>query len=76
MNAQPTKADGGKAKAKGKGDLKIRTSPKPDGTGGNVPICFAFNNGTRCKQNPCNWAHVCQICEGDHPKGECPNKTK
>ena len=76
VNAQPPKADGGKAKTKGKSDLKIRTSPKPDGTGGNVPICFAFNNGTRCKQNPCNWAHVCQICEGNHPKGECPNKNK
>ena len=37
-------------------------------------ICFSFNNGKPCKQTPCNMAHVCQMCEGNHPKTspECP----
>ena len=81
VNDPPSGAAGGaaagsKAKGKGKNGLRIRTSPKPDGTGGGTPICFAYNNGTPCKTNPCNWAHVCQICEGGHPKGECPNRQR
>ena len=62
----------------------------PAGTGGAAPpkgqskgasktkagqmICFSFNNGKPCKQTPCNMAHVCQMCEGNHPKTspECP----
>ena len=52
---------GGKDKGSGKGKLKIRTAA-------NVPICFAFNNGEACKSIPCNFAHVCQVCEGDHAK--------
>ena len=42
-------------------------------TSDNVSICFAYNNGQPCKVNPCPYAHVCQLCEEKHPKGECPN---
>ena len=38
-------------------------------------ICFSYNNGTPCKAGAaCNMAHVCQMCEGNHPKTspDCP----
>ena len=62
--------DGGKGGGKQK--LKIKT------TADQKPICFAFNNGQACKQSPCNFAHVCQLCEGPHPKTDaaCPLKGK
>ena len=39
-------------------------------------ICFAYNNGQQCKSTPCPFAHVCQNCDGDHPKTSpnCPKK--
>lgn len=55
---------GGAPKGGGKGHLHTST---PDGT----PICFAYNNGQTCRNTPCNWAHVCQICLGNHPKSQC-----
>ena len=62
--------DGGKGAGKQK--LKMKT------TADQKPICFAFNNGQACKQSPCNFAHVCQLCEGPHPKTDaaCPLKGK
>ena len=58
-------------KGAGKGKLKGKVTTGPNkGLG----ICYAFNNGEVCKSIPCNFAHVCQICEGDHAKGQCPNK--
>ena len=61
--------DGGKGGGKQK--LKVKTAA-------NQPICFAYNNGQPCKQTPCNFAHVCQLCEGPHPKTDaaCPLKGK
>ena len=54
---------------KGKGSGK-QTLPKE--TPGGEQICFAWNNNQKCKQNPCRWKHVCQLCfEADHPKGLC-----
>jgi hypothetical protein len=35
-------------------------------------VCYAFNNGTRCKSNPCPFKHICQICREPHPKSKCP----
>ena len=73
-----------KQKGAGKGTPKaIMDAPpggKATGKGGKSksaegkPICFAFNNGQPCKFTPCNFAHICQTCEGDHPKGDptCP----
>ena len=39
-------------------------------------ICFAYNNGTACKGTPCPLLHICQVCEGNHPKSDpsCPGK--
>ena len=31
------------------------------------PICIRYNKGT-CYLTFCKYAHVCQICKGDHPK--------
>ena len=65
------KGDGSRAKGAGKGKSKTT-----DAAGKQVGICYAYNNGEPCKSspNPCPFAHVCQICEGPHPKGECPTK--
>ena len=67
-------APGGKGKGKGKLKTKMTTGPNKG-----LGICYAFANGStavtgKCKENPCPWAHACQICEGDHPNAECPNK--
>ena len=29
-------------------------------------ICFLYGND-KCRRQPCGLAHVCQLCEGDHP---------
>ena len=51
----------GKGKAGGKG--------KSDDTHNGVPICYNWNRGAPCKQDPCRFAHVCLICKKeDHPK--------
>ena len=56
---------GGKA---GKKQRKVKTA-------GGLEICFAYNNGKPCAGlADCPRAHVCQICEGQHPMSECPNK--
>ena len=39
-----------------------------------LKICYAYNNGQACRQTPCHFLHVCQICEGAHPKGECDQR--
>ena len=62
------RAAGGKA-GKGGGKLKFKTA---DGKS----ICFAFNNKQPCKTaGTCPHAHVCQICEGNHPKADCPKRS-
>ena len=33
-------------------------------------ICFAYNQHRNCKQNPCNFAHVCYWCGDTHPGGQ------
>ena len=59
--------DKGKGAGKGAGRLKFKTD-------GGLSICFAYNNKQPCKSTPCPHAHVCQMCEGDHPKEDpsCP----
>ena len=61
------RSGGGKGGKKGK---KLnQTTPPPE----SKPICYAWNNGQACKQTPCNFAHVCQICFAtDHTKHNCP----
>ena len=57
------KKDKGKGKGKGKGKSS-------DGRA----FCYAYNDGTACRTTPCPFAHICQVCEGDHPRGDpkCP----
>ena len=45
---------------KGKGKTKTKN-------GGKL-ICFAFNNGLKCRNDPCTYDHICQVCGGKHPK--------
>ena len=48
------------AKGKGKGNKDTHEG---------VPICYNWNRGAPCKNNPCQFAHVCLICKKkDHPK--------
>ena len=57
------KKDKGKGKGKGKGKSSDGRS-----------FCYAYNDGTQCRVTPCPFAHICQVCEGDHPRGDpkCP----
>ena len=59
-------------KKRAKGEGKGKTKNEATGKG----ICFAFNNGTKCKFDPCPFDHVCQTCGGKHPKTDptCPGK--
>ena len=66
-------APGGANKTKGKGKGKLK-GKLTEGPNAGLGICFAYNDGTACKESPCPWAHACQICEGNHAKGDCPNK--
>lgn len=34
-------------------------------------VCFAYNKGQRCNTSPCKYAHLCQECNGQHPKFKC-----
>ena len=36
------------------------------------PICYNWNKGAPCKQNPCPMAHVCLICNKEHRKKDHP----
>ena len=65
--------DGAGAGGAARQKLKVKTSG-PD----QKPICFAWNNGQPCKNTPCTFAHVCQLCEGSHAKSDpsCPMKGK
>ena len=57
----PAAPPGGKARGKGK-------SKNAD----NKPLCYAWNNGQQCRNNPCNFVHECQLClSKDHPKIRC-----
>lgn len=38
-------------------------------------FCFSYNNGKKCKNSPCNFKHMCQLCNGQHPKINC-NRDK
>ena len=38
---------------------------------GRTKFCYAFNQGDKCKVNPCSFAHICQVCRGQHPKYKC-----
>ena len=58
----------GSAGGPGKGKSKGKT--KGDDTHDGKPICYNWNRGAPCKQNPCPWAHVCLICKKDHPKSQ------
>ena len=63
----------GAGKGAGKTGKGNKTTPPPE----NKPICFAYNNGTACK-NGANYtfAHVCQICfAADHTKQNCPQNA-
>jgi hypothetical protein len=59
--------DGGAFQKKDKGKGKGK------GKGGKGP-CYAFNDGTKCKFDPCPFSHECQTCGGQHPRGhaDCP----
>ena len=59
---------GGKGGGKGSGKGK-RKNKTADGR----EICFSYSNGN-CQKAECARTHVCQICEGQHPATECPNK--
>ena len=37
-------------------------------------FCYNFNNGTKCKNEPCRFQHICQICKESHPKIKCTNR--
>lgn len=64
--------DGGCGGTKGGG--KAGKKQRKVKTGGGLGIRFAYNNGKPCSQADCPRAHVCQICEGQHPMSNCPNK--
>ena len=38
-------------------------------------ICRQFNEN-RCRRTRCRFRHVCALCEGDHRRPECKEKTK
>ena len=65
--APPPLAHRAQRPLKGEGKARWKTA---DGK----QICFAYNNGQVCKSIPCSFAHVCQICDGDHAKSQCPNR--
>ena len=57
---------GGKDGKAGKGGKPQILQGAKTKTADSRPICFAWNQGT-CTRNPCNFAHVCWICESAHP---------
>ena len=57
-------ADKGKGKGKGKLPKGIKTK-----TDDGKMVCYAFNKGELCVQNPCNFAHKCWWCHGNHKGG-------
>ena len=74
------KPKGGKAGAKGgqKGGGAGK-APLPPGIkrqdGNGKMVCYAYNQGHRCNQTPCNMAHCCWWCLGtDHTGPNCPQK--
>ena len=87
---QPPKATGaallaltdraaGKAAAKGAGKGAKGTKPQiPKGikskTDAGEMVCFAYNQGRKCEQNPCTFKHVCWWCLGNHPAHACTSK--
>ena len=42
---------------------------------GRTKFCYAFNQGDKRKVNPCSFAHICQVCRGQHPKYKCKLQT-
>ena len=58
------RADKGKGKGKGKLPKGIKTKTE-DGK----MVCYAYNKGEVCVQNPCGFAHVCWWCHGNHKGG-------
>ena len=63
-----------KAKGKGKGGKDKDTYVKVNGR----QICFAYNNGNAC-DGKCGRLHICQRCNGTHPKIDtkaCPKAKK
>ena len=34
-------------------------------------ICFAYNKGQKCTQNPCKYRHICQQCGNKHASIKC-----
>ena len=42
---------------------------------GRTKFFYAFNQGDKCKVNPCSFAHICQVCRGQHPKHKCKSQT-
>jgi hypothetical protein len=46
---------------------KKRSSSKSQKTRGGQTICGLFNCEKSCTRSVCKFAHVCRICEGDHP---------
>lgn len=51
-----------------------RDTPKETGgkrsMSGRGNICWVYNDGM-CKHTPCKFPHVCDICQGNHPKQFC-----
>jgi hypothetical protein len=42
---------------------------------GSKKVCFAFNSGN-CKRRTCSFAHLCQKCNGGHPKRDCSSNQE
>ena len=60
--AAPPPTGGGARPAKGIGRGKDMFNGKP--------ICYNWNRNAPCKQSPCNFAHVCLVCQANHRKCE------
>lgn len=61
----------------GRGGAPSGKRPAEGGEGRKPLICWQFNEGALCKYGKaCKFPHLCEVCEGGHPKVHCPKRQR